>query len=190
MIDRGFADAGSVCHPAPAAERKRTEHTFRSPVAKDASAIWNLVGSCPPLDPNSLYCNLLQCTHFAGTCIVAERDGRIEGWISGYRPPDDPDAMFVWQVAVHEAARGRGLGVAMLDALFSQPAVADATRLITTITPSNLASHRMFASFARLHGAELAKRPWFDGEKHFGGGHESEELISVGPLKPRATRSN
>lgn len=190
MNDRGSADAASVRHPASAGEPKRIEHAFRSPAAEDASAIWDLVASCSPLDPNSLYCNLLQCTHFAGTCIVAERDGMIEGWISGYRPPDDPEAMFVWQVAVHETARGAGLGIAMLDALFNRPAVVDAARLITTVSLSNLASRRMFANFARLRGAEIVECPWFDCEKHFGGGHESEELISIGPLKPRVTRSN
>lgn len=148
--------------------------------------MFELIAACPPLDPNSLYCNLLQCTHFARTCVLAERDGAIEGWISGYRPPDDPQAMFVWQVAVHRDARGCGLGGAMLDALFRFPAVADATRLMTTVTPSNEASRRMFAGFARLHGAELQIRPGFEAESHFGGSHESEELIVIGPLRPRS----
>src|SRR3546814_8166752 len=95
---------------------------FRS---EDAQAIHDLIAACPPLDTNSLYCNLLQCTHFAETCVLAERDGEISGWISGYRLVHDPEAMFVWQVAVHERARGRGLGVAMLNALFQFPAVFD-----------------------------------------------------------------
>lgn len=155
----------------------------------DGRAIFELIAGSPPLDPNSLYCNLLQSTHFAATCIVAERDGLIDGWISGYRPPNDPEAMFVWQVAVHERARGCGLAVAMLDALFHQPAVADAKRLLTTVTPSNQASRRMFARFAQMHGAELTTAPWFDRDHHFGGSHESEELISIGPLPPRTTNS-
>lgn len=144
--------------------------------------IADLIASCPPLDTNSLYCNLLQATHFAETCIKAERGGVLEGWISGYRPPNDPAAIFVWQVAVRESARGKGLGVAMLAALMQCPAVADAQRLITTVTPSNHASRRMFAAFARNRGAKLEVRPWFDRERHFGGRHESEELISIGPL--------
>lgn len=160
------------------------EFDHREPTAEDAAAIARLIASCPPLDPNSLYCNLLQTTHFAGTCIVAERDGRLAGWISGYRPPADPDAMFVWQVAVHPIARGAGLGVAMLQALFARPAVAGAGRLVTTITPSNAASRRMFARFAEERGAALRSEPWFDRDRHFGGRHESEELISIGPLLP------
>lgn len=155
---------------------------FSGPSADDAGPIADLIASCPPLDPNSLYCNLLQCTHFAGTCIKAERAGILEGWISGYRPPEDPEAMFVWQVAVHERARGLGLGVAMLDALLRRPSAAGARRLITTVTPSNQPSRRMFAAFARSREACVDVLPFFDRERHFAGRHESEELISIGPL--------
>ena len=141
-----------------------------------------LIAACAPLDPNSLYCNLLQCTHFAATSIKAERNGVLDGWISGYRLPGEPSTLFVWQVAVHERARGLGLGVAMLDALISRPTLASVTSLETTVTPSNDASRRMFAKFARSRGATLQARPWFDRDRHFGGGHESEELISIRPL--------
>lgn len=159
-----------------------TGFLFGGPAAEDARPIADLIAACPPLDTNSLYCNLLQTTHFADTCIKAERGGVLEGWISGYRPPNDPAAIFVWQVAVRESARGMGLGMAMLAALMQRPAVADAQRLITTVTPSNHASRRMFAAFARSRGATLEVRPWFDRERHFGGRHDSEELISIGPL--------
>jgi L-2,4-diaminobutyric acid acetyltransferase len=186
LIDSGAADATGVRQTAPSQDGGDIAHSFRGPVAEDAAAIFDLIAASPPLDPNSLYCNLLQCTHFAGTCIVAERNGSIEGWISGYRPPDEAEALFVWQVAVHEKARGQRLGVRMLEALFRRPAVANATRLITTVTPSNAASRRMFASFARRHGAELEVRPGFDAERHFGNGHESEEWIAIGPLPSRA----
>lgn len=182
LTERGSSDAGTARAERPT---DSSAHTFRTPRAEDAKAVSELIAACPPLDPNSLYCNLLQCTHFAPTCILAERDGEIEGWVSGYRPPVDDEAIFVWQVAVSAKARGHGLGVTMLDALLHQPAVADARRLITTVTPTNHASRRMFAALARRHGAELNERPWFDRDRHFGGGHESEELLSIEPLPRR-----
>lgn len=141
-----------------------------------------LIAACPPLDANSLYCNLLQCTHFADSCIIAELNGEVIGWTSGYRPPADADAIFVWQVAVGEGARGRGLGVEMLDALCRLPAVFDAGKLLTTVTPSNQSSRGMLAAFARRHGLNLHVAPHFDRDAHLGGHHESEELISIGPL--------
>jgi hypothetical protein len=45
---------------------------LREPGAADGPALHALVEQCPPLDPNSRYCNLLQITHFAGTAVVAE----------------------------------------------------------------------------------------------------------------------
>src|SRR3546814_5418131 len=136
---------------------------FSSRIRHTRCALVTGVQTCalPILDTNSLYCNLLQCTHFAETCVLAERDGEISGWISGYRLVHDPEAMFVWQVAVHERARGRGLGVAMLTALFQFPAVFDAARLVTTVTPSHRGSRKMFATFARQQGLDLETRPCF-----------------------------
>ena len=173
---------GSLCAAPPS---ESIPHTLRSPCVDDARSVFGLIAKCPPLDSNSLYCNLLQCTHFAATCLIAERDGKIEGWVSGYRPPDDPNALFIWQVAIDEGARGLGLGTALLEALLRRAATSDATRLITTVTPSNIASRRMFAKLARRHSAEMTARRWFDGAHHFGGSHESEDLITIGPLKPR-----
>ena len=80
----------------------------------DGPAITALIRSSPPLDVNSAYCNLVQCAHFAPTCVVAERDGRLVGWLSGHRPPTAPEEIFVWQVAVAEDARGQGLAGLML----------------------------------------------------------------------------
>ena len=39
--------------------------TFRHPVREDGQAVHDLIDSCEALDDNSLYCNFLQCTHFA-----------------------------------------------------------------------------------------------------------------------------
>lgn len=159
-----------------------TETLFRNPTAKDGPAVHALIERCPPLDTNSLYANLLQCSHFADSCVLAEQAGALVGWISGYRPPHEPDALFVWQVAVAPEARGQNLGVRMLDALFQMPAAFDATRLITTVTPSNQPSRAMFARFAEIHGCQMEARAYFDRDSHLGGLHESEELISIGPL--------
>lgn len=91
---------------------KDDDITLRRPRAEDGSAIWRLIASCAPLDENSMYCNLLQCDHFADTCVVAERAGEIVGWVSGYVLPDDSETLFIWQVAVSDAAKGQGSGQA------------------------------------------------------------------------------
>lgn len=159
-------------------------HTLvlRCPVAEDGPAVTALIAASAPLDPNSAYCNLLQCSDFADTCVVAERDGKVVGWISGYRPPSHPERIFVWQVAVDASARGEGLGSRMLDDLLARPAVHGATTLTTTITPDNPASWGLFTAFARRHGATLTRSPRFERDAHFAGAHETEWQASIAPL--------
>ena len=86
-----------------------TAITLRKPTKDDGYRLHQLVAECPPLDPNSIYCNLLQCSHFAETGVAAEKGGDLVGFISGYIPPQQPETVFVWQVAVHEKGRGQGL---------------------------------------------------------------------------------
>lgn len=162
---------------------------FRAPRPEDGAAVTALIERCPPLDTNSAYCNLLQCTHFAETCVVAERDGVVVGWISAYRPPSATDTLFVWQIAVDASARGMGLGGRMLDALIERPAALGATAIATTITADNAASWALFAGFASRHGAALKKAPLFDRERHFAGAHETEWQAMIAPLEPRPTSS-
>ena len=78
---------------------------LRRPSALDALAVAELVRRCPPLDMNSLYCNLLQCSHFADCAVVADCCGKLVGSVTGYRLPEQPDVLFIWQVAVLELAR-------------------------------------------------------------------------------------
>jgi len=158
---------------------------MRKPQATDGAAVSGLIADCPPLDENSMYCNLLQCTDFADTCILAELDGEPVGWISAYRPPTEPETLFVWQVAVHEKARGRGLAGRMLNALLERPDCDGVDRITTTVTPDNEASLAMFRSFARRADAPLEVSEGFDRTEHFDGQHKSERLITIGPIPGR-----
>ncbi|HLV77743.1 MAG TPA: diaminobutyrate acetyltransferase [Marinobacter sp.] len=155
---------------------------LREPVTEDGYRLHQLVAECPPLDPNSIYCNLLQCSHFASTGVAAEKDGDLVGFISGYIPPQQPETVFVWQVAVHEKGRGQGLAKRMLRAIVSRDACRAVTHLETTITQDNEASWALFRSFARDLGAELSYHEHFRREPHFGGKHDSEFLLRIGPF--------
>lgn len=156
--------------------------SFRAPEPMDGARVHDLVAACPPLDRNSLYCNLLQCTHFADTCILAEQGEQLLGWISGYRPPAEPSTLFVWQVAVHEAARGRGLAGRLLAALLDRSAATPVRFIKTTVTPGNDASRALFRSVARRSGAPMREQSGFEKDTHLRGRHDSERLIVVGPI--------
>jgi len=159
---------------------------FSRPVASDGAKVHQLVASCPPLDPNSLYCNLLQCSHFAETSVKAESrpGGELLGFVSGYRPPTAANALFVWQVAVAEAARGMNLGVRMIRQILERDACAGVDRVHTTITPDNAASWGLFKKLARELGCDYRSEVLFTRESHFAGSHDDEVLVEIGPFKP------
>lgn len=159
-----------------------TAITLRTPVKDDGYRLHQLVAECPPLDPNSIYCNLLQCSHFAETGVAAEINGDLVGFISGYIPPQQPETVFVWQVAVHEKGRGQGLAKRMLKAIVARDACKDVTHMETTITEDNEASWALFRSFSRDMGAELTYHEHFEKDTHFGGKHDSEFLLRIGPF--------
>ena len=153
---------------------------LRSPVDTDGYALHQLVAACPPLDTNSMYCNLLQATHFADTSVVAELDGELVGFITGHIPPKKPDVLFVWQVAAASKARGTGLTDRMLHNLIERnPQV---TLMETTVTPDNTASAKMFQRFADSLGASISRQVLFSKDKHFQGEHDDEVLLTIGPF--------
>jgi len=155
---------------------------LRKPSAEDGLALNQLVANCSPLDPNSLYCNLLQCTHFRDTCIAADLNGELAGFVSGYLPPAKANTLFIWQVAIAADQRGRGLAKTMLKALLQQVRERQVNFLETTITPDNQASWALFKSLANDLGSTLESAVWLERERHFGGDHQEEHLLRLGPF--------
>ncbi len=165
---------------------KHTPVRLRRPRGHDGYALHQLVAQCPPLDRNSVYCNLLHCSDFADTALAAEdAQGRLVGFISGYCPPPRPDTLFIWQVAVDPTRRGEGLALQMLLALTERVAAERGIRYLeTTISPSNTASQALFArAFAQL-GLQAETCVLFGCQAHFAGQHEDEVLYRAGPLLP------
>lgn len=158
--------------------------TLRRPTDGDGYPLHELVARCQPLDTNSAYCNLLQCTDFANTSIAAANaDGHLVGFISGYCPPSRPDTLFVWQVAVDASMRGQGLALRMLMALIHRVAREQGiSHLETTISPDNGASQALFKkAFAKLE-VDYSTRTLFARAEHFAGKHEDEVLYRSGPF--------
>ena len=160
--------------------------TLRGPVAEDGPDVNRIVAMSPPLDANSLYCNLLQCTHFSETCIVAEQDGELIGFTSAYLLPKRQTTLFIWQVAVAESARGQGLAKRMLLELLLRPSCREVTDIQTSIQPGNTASWRLFNHLADELNADSNESVMFEHDKHFNGLHPEERLLHIssraGPL--------
>jgi len=169
----------NVIRTDPAREAAATL-SFRAPTADDGADVWRLIRDCGPLDDNSMYCNLLQCDHFADTCVIAEMGGEIVGWISAYIVPSDPETLFVWQVAVDARARGMGVAKRMLTSLTAREVCKDVTTLNTTITKDNEASWALFNAFADRMDAPLSAEPHFERDAHFDGRHATEYMVTIG----------
>ncbi len=164
--------------------------TLRQPESADGPRLHKLISECKPLDENSMYCNLLQCTHFSDTCVAAELDGDLVGFISGYIPPKQPDTLFVWQVAVHKKARGLGLAKRMLADLLKRDVTDEVKNIETTITPDNDASWAMFRGFAYKRGIPTETFILFDSRIHFAGEHTEEHLLRIGPFNRQQIDTN
>jgi len=174
--------AGTEPVPERSHSKGASDINIAPPVAEDAAEIHALIAACPPLDCNSLYANLIQCAHFASACAVARIDGKVAGWVSGHRPPEESATYFLWQVAVDPEVRGRGLARRMLAEILSRPEQSRTRRLKTSITRGNEASWRLFKSVSAWLGAPMREELWFDRERHFGGQNESEFLVTIGPF--------
>ncbi|MFD0212362.1 diaminobutyrate acetyltransferase [Streptomyces hirsutus] len=156
------------------------------PAPADGAALWRIARDSKTLDLNSSYSYLLWCRDFAATSAVArDAGGEPIGFVTGYVRPDSPHTLLVWQVAVDEAHRGRGLAAALLDGLAARTvAEHGVTTVETTITPGNTASERLFTAFAERHGARLEREVLFEAEQFPDGPHDPEVLYRIGPLSP------
>lgn len=155
---------------------------IRQPSSLDGMALNQLVAECPPLDPNSAYCNLLQCHHFSETAAAAFDGDKLVGFISGYLLPSDPSTFFVWQIAVHSSARGCGLAGRMLQDILQRGALAQVNRIQTTISPGNGASQAVFRKLADKLDTTISSEMLFSRDQHFNGEHDDELLFTVGPF--------
>lgn len=166
-----------VLTPAPTRQT-----VLRMPARRDGAALHDLIAHCPPLDLNSRYAYLLQCDHYADTCVVAEVDGRIVGAITAYIPPGKPDTLFVWQVAVDPTMQGQRLASQMLDNLVDRCRQHHPIRHVeATISPSNIASRKLFTSFATRYGVQIAAGLHYAASDFGKGDHEEEWLYRIGP---------
>jgi L-2,4-diaminobutyric acid acetyltransferase len=153
--------------------------TIGHPEIAEGVACWRLAAATDVLDVNSRYAYLLWCRDFAATSVVARSGAGVLGFVTGFRRPEEPSTLVVWQVAVDAAARGRGVAAAMLDELFDL--VAGVDHLETTITPDNAGSIALFSRFAERRGAPVRRSELF-GAELLGDGHEPEILFRIGPI--------
>lgn len=166
-------------------ENQQSDFTFRVPDKSDGYEVYQLIDRCRPLDLNSSYAYFIISDFFRNTSVIVNRgdDNATVGFISGFIPPEKPDTIFIWQVAVDPSARGHGLAGRMLRHIVDRSHPQKLKFMETTIGPGNEASQALFNSFARKAGAEVNVSTYLS-ETDFGSdAHETEELYRIGPFE-------
>lgn len=115
--------------------------------------------------------------------IAKDDNGQVLGFVSGYRIPDRPEVIFVWQVVVSSKARGQGLAGRLIQALLKADSCREVTHIETSITNDNDASWGLFKKLAKKLNAPTSETVLFDKEAHFGGQHDTEMLFRIGPFQ-------
>ncbi len=180
QIERGRVDDAATA-PGGASSRSDTGSVvLRAPNLGDGASMWRIAKDSAVLDVNSSYSYLLWCRDFAETSVVADVDGRVVGFVTGFVRPQAPDTVFVWQIAVDRSQRGRGIAAQLLHSLLDRVADQGVSVLETTITSDNTASIAMFTSVARARAADITNSSLFDADA-FPDGHASEELYRIAP---------
>lgn len=143
--------------------------------------MWRLAART--VDINSPYSYLMLGEYFAENCAVAERNGDLVGFVTGFRPFEDPETLFIWQIAVDESARGLGVASRLLDDVAGRPRVPRLRYLEATVTPGNAASKKLFRAFAERWKAECQEEVLFDRSdfpRDADEGHEPEIRFRIG----------
>jgi diaminobutyrate acetyltransferase len=152
------------------------DFTFSHPTKADGHAIYDLASRSQPLDLNSCYHYVLFAHHFAQTSLVAKAGGKLAAFVTGYREPDAPETLFVWQVAVDSDFRGHGLAKRLLLELIER---TDPETIEATITPDNEASQGLFRALAKALDAPWSFENDLFSSADLGGGHEPERTFLI-----------
>ena len=162
-------------------ESEKSELEIRSPTTNHAAQIWRLVQDSGLLDVNSAYLYLLLCRDFCDTCLVACRGESVVGFVSGYRLPRKPTVLFIWQIGVAPEAKRQGIASRLLRELVQQCGRSSLSAIEATVSPSNIASRRLFESLARTLAVPMVDVPedGFSAADFPSGDHEPEPRIRI-----------
>ncbi|MGD8911085.1 MAG: diaminobutyrate acetyltransferase [Chromatiales bacterium] len=153
---------------------------IRKPRANDGFDIHQLIANSPPLDLNSVYNYYLMSSHFSDSCVVAESQGKVVGFLSAYRIPQRLQTLFVWQVVVNRTLRGKRIAWRMLESLLQRYQQGEVQQVEVTVNPSNAASRGLFERLAAVQGTTLQEETFLEATAFGpGGNHESEILLRV-----------
>ena len=122
--------------------------TFRHPVPGDQPAVlavldewWGGQGGAAGAAERASLLPVLFFQHFTDTSFVAERDGRLAGFLIGFRSQSRPEESYIHFVGVSPDLRGEGLGRQLYERFFELSRTHGRTRVRSITSPSNRGSY-------------------------------------------------
>jgi L-2,4-diaminobutyric acid acetyltransferase len=161
---------------------------IRNVSIEDIKEVYSLLkANRPYVGLNSRYTYFLLAKDFADTCVVAEHEGKIVAFSSGYVSPTKRDTFFSWEAVVHRDYRGNKLQKRML---LWQIMITGVRYFEGTVNPSNEASKMSFLSLAQLLKTRCEESLLFSEDDFENDCHEPEILYRVGPISQEQLAKN
>ncbi len=124
----------------------------------DSAAVLKLIEKCRPyVAPYNVYAYWILENYYSSTCIVAEENNNIIGFVSGM-PSLDKGSIFIWQICVHSDYRGKGISVLLLDTLIKKAKELEFKKIELSISDSNDISQSLFKSYANRNNFDLIEK--------------------------------
>jgi len=129
----------------------KDEFMIRPVQESDAALLRHLAKSCPPLDVHTPYTYWVIAALYGEYCFLAyEKGGSPIGYVTCVKTDD---SLFIWQIGILEAYRGRGLSRLLLDKVFKKAeSERERPTLGVTIAKDNQNSYYAFHNYCRDHG--------------------------------------
>lgn len=170
---------------------------LRAAKPEDGARMHAFVREHGVLELNSAYCYMIMAKHFGMHCVIAETsnqaDGRgqrrFAGFVLAYRPPQQPEDIFVWQVGVLPDLRGRGIARKMLGHLLTLPANRGVQYITATVARDNEPSRRLFRGLAEDMNVRCEESEFFAADA-FPESHVAEDLFRIGTLDAGGATEN
>ena len=117
---------------------------IRNPKESEFEKIYNFVSRCKPLESYGDHFYRIMLRYFNNTCLIAEEENNILGFILGVISQTDPKSYFLWQIGVNPEVQGQGIGRKMLEHIEIELKRKNINRIELTIDPENKASQKLF----------------------------------------------
>src|SRR5699024_9043458 len=154
---------------------------FRKPTVDDGKEMYRIVRESNVLDINSEYSYLMWGEYFQESSILAVDGNEIIGFITGFIPPNQPDTIFVCQVAVDDRYKGNGLENELIERLFIRVKHEQVVEYVeATVTTSNIPSRRLCEGVAHKNKTKSNVSEGITENQFTEDGHEAECKVRIG----------